>query len=40
MSGRAVSGGSDVKLRYLLPSWNMLIFDFHGEDSGEEFYGY
>ena len=39
ISGRAASGGSDAKLRCLLQSWDMSVFDFHGEDSGGECHG-
>lgn len=39
ISGHAALGGSDAKLRSLLSSWDMSVFDFHGEGSGEECYG-
>jgi hypothetical protein len=39
VSGRMASGGSDVKLRYLLPSWDMSVFHFQGEDTGGEYHG-
>jgi hypothetical protein len=39
ISGHTASGGTDVKLRYLLQLWDMSVFHFHGEDSGGEFHG-
>jgi hypothetical protein len=32
----AASGGSDTKLHHLLPSRDMSVFDFHGEDDGRD----
>jgi hypothetical protein len=32
----STSGGIDAKLRWLLPSLGMPVFDFYGEDNGGE----